>query len=142
MEAIMSTKEIQLSRKITNQILHLAQQSADKEICGLIGSVNGVACSCYAIGNNSDHPQTRFQLDEKQQISAFSTMRDKGEGLFAIYHSHPTAPAVPSITDIKLANYPDTNYLIISLSTKGILEIRGFTIINEIVEEMTLSLIS
>jgi len=84
----------------------------------------------------------RFQLDEKQQINAFATMRHKNEALFAIYHSHPNSPAVPSLTDIKLAAYPDAIYLIISLNTKGVLEIRGFSIINETVEAMALSLIS
>jgi len=138
----MNTKEIHLSRKLTNQLLHMAQSSPDKEICGLIGCINGIASSCYPIDNRSDQAQTRFHLDEPQQINAFATMRTKQEELFAIYHSHPNSPAVPSATDIKLANYPDSNYLIISLSTKGVLEIRGFTIINEIVEEMTLILSS
>jgi len=138
----MNKKEIQLSRKITTQILHLAQISADKEICGLIGSSNGVACSCYPIENTATHAETRFQLDEKQQINAFATMRNENEELFAIYHSHPHSPAVPSLTDIKLATYSDAIYLIISLNTKGVLEVRGFRIINETVEEMTLSLIS
>lgn len=138
----MNTKEIQLSRKITNQLLHAAQISPTQEICGLIAATEGVATSCYPINNTADHPETRFQLDEKQQIKAMATMRDKNETLFAIYHSHPTAPAIPSETDIKLASYPDAIHLIISLNTKGVLEIRGFSIINGSVAEKTLSLIS
>ena len=70
-------------------------------------------------------------------------MRDKNEELFAIYHSHPTAPAIPSATDIKLATYPDAVFLIISLNTKGVLELRGFKINNKSakpVEELILSL--
>jgi len=59
---------------------------------------------------------------------------------FAIYHSHPHAPATPSTTDIELANYPDALHLIISLNTKGVLEIRGFTIIDQSVEEVLLSM--
>ena len=53
-------------------------------------------------------------------------MREQQEELFAIYHSHPTAPAEPSATDLEMANYPDALYLIISLNTKGVLEMRGF----------------
>jgi len=138
----MNVKEIQLSRKITNQLLHAAQISPNQEICGLIGCKEDVASSCYPINNTADHPETRFLLDEKQQISAMATMRDKDETLFAIYHSHPTAPATPSETDIKMASYPDAIHLIISLNTKGVLEIRGFTIIDGSVAEKTLSLIS
>ena len=136
----MCKKEIQLSRKITNQLLHSAQISPNQEICGLIGSSNDIASTCYPIQNIAEQPETRFQLEPKQQIAALSTMRDKEESLFAIYHSHPSSPAVPSATDIKLASYPDAIYLIISLSTKGVLEIRAFTIKNTDIEELTLSL--
>ncbi len=136
----MNRKEIQLSRKITTQLLHLAQISPKQEICGLIGSVNGNAYTCYPIKNISDHPESRYQLDAKQQINALSIMREKNEEFFAIYHSHPTSPAIPSATDIKLATYPDAVYLIISLNTKGVLEIRGYKIIHQSVEELSLSL--
>ena len=138
----MNTNEIQLPRKITNQLLHLAQLSPEQEVCGLIGSKNNIACTCYPIKNTSTQPKTRFKLDAKQQISAMSAMRDNNEELFAIYHSHPAAPAIPSATDIKLATYPEAIYLIISLNTKGVLEIRGFTIIDESVEEIGLSLLT
>jgi proteasome lid subunit RPN8/RPN11 len=145
MESVMNTKEIQLSRKITNQLLHLAQVSPEHEVCGLIGSSNGIAKSCYPIKNTAQQAETRFELDSKQQIKAISSMRNKNEELFAIYHSHPTAPAIPSATDIKLATYPAAVFLIISLNTKGVLEIRGFKINNksaEPVEELILSLSS
>ncbi len=136
----MKTQEIQLSRKITNQLLHSAQISPSQEICGLIGAKQEVARTCYPIKNSAEQPEIRFQLDEKQQIEAVSSMRDKGETLLAIYHSHPTAPATPSATDMKLANYPDAIHLIISLNTKGVLEIRAFTIVEQSVEELTLSM--
>jgi proteasome lid subunit RPN8/RPN11 len=67
-------------------------------------------------------------------------MRDNNEQLFAIYHSHPTAPAIPSNTDLAQANYPEAVYLIISLNTKGILEIRGYLIDSAKFVEVSLSL--
>ncbi len=137
----MKQKEIQIPRKITLQLLHLAQQSPEEEVCGLVGSVNGIATSCYPIQNTAEQTKTRYQLDSKQQIQAISIMREKKEDFFAIYHSHPTSPANPSATDIKLANYPEVLYLIISLNTKGVLEMRGFYIADERVEEISLNLI-
>ena len=62
------------------------------------------------------------------QIEAMRQMREQGETLFAIYHSHPHAPAEPSHLDIEQANYPEALYLIISLNTKGVLELRAFTL--------------
>jgi proteasome lid subunit RPN8/RPN11 len=120
--------ELFIPRKLTQKLLHLAQVSPDQEVCGLVGGQDNVATSCYPINNISAQPTSRFELDPKQQIAAMKTMRDKGEQLLAIYHSHPGADAKPSQRDIQLASYPDAVYLIISLNTKGVLEIRGFHI--------------
>ena len=130
----------QIPRKITNQLLHLAQISPDHEVCGLIGSKNGLPSSCYPVKNIAEFANLRFQLDASQQISAMAAMRDQGEQLFAIYHSHPTAPAIPSSTDLELAAYPEALQLIISLDTKGILEMRCFKIVNKLAQEIPLSL--
>jgi proteasome lid subunit RPN8/RPN11 len=136
----MTQEEIQIPRKITNQLLHLAQISPDFEICGLIGSKNGLPTHCYPIKNSAEHPQQRFLLDAGQQISAMAKMRELGEDLFAIYHSHPTAPALPSTNDLELSDYPEALYLIISLNTKGILEMRGFKIYQKTAREIPLTM--
>lgn len=138
----MNTREICLPRKLTNQLLHLAQLSPDAEICGLVGANgSGVPVSCYPVTNSAENRQTRFLLEPSQQIAAMKTMREKNESLFAIYHSHPDAPAVPSPTDIEQASYPEALHLIISLNTKGVLEMRAFKIIDRSVEELPLRLI-
>lgn len=138
----MSIQDIQLPRKLTHQLLHLAQSSPDQEICGLIGANSqGLAVSCYPVTNQARQPSIRFQLDESQQIAAFKLMRERQENLFAIYHSHPTAPAEPSAADIEQANYPEAVHLIISLNTKGVLEIRAFRIADGVINELGLSLI-
>lgn len=131
---------MQLSRKLTNQLLHLAQLSADQEICGLIGSKNGKAVRCYPIQNIADNPRQQFLLDPHQQIAAMTTMREQQEELFAIYHSHPSAPAQPSATDKAMAAYPGLLNLIISLNTKGVLEMRGFILNENNTEEVVLTL--
>jgi len=132
--------DIQIPRKITTQLLHLAQISPDTEVCGLIGGKNDLPTHCYPVTNIADQPQQRFLLDAKQQITALAQMRERGEELFAIYHSHPTAPAQPSAIDLELAAYPDALYLIISLNTKGVLEMRGFRLEQGSFKEVTLSL--
>ena len=133
--------EIQISRKLTNEILHLAQLSPDAEICGLIGAKNGQPVSCYPVENVATQPQQRFLLDAKQQIAAMKTMRDQDEELFAVYHSHPKAPALPSIHDLENFAYPNALYLIVSLNIKGVLEMRGFRIIRHKAQEVVLTLV-
>ncbi|MBD9362117.1 M67 family metallopeptidase [Methylomonas fluvii] len=134
--------QISLPRKLTNQLLHLAQRSPDTEVCGLIGAdINGMPASCYPVDNSAATPATRFLLDASQQIEAMRQIREKGETLFAIYHSHPHTPAQPSPTDIQEASYPDALHLIISLNTKGVLEMRGFKMAGDSAEEVALNLI-
>jgi len=138
----MNSSEISLPRKLTNQLLHLAQISPDAEICGLVGAdAHGAPCSCYPISNSADTPQNRFLLDAGQQITAMKQIRDRGETLFAIYHSHPKAPATPSAVDIEQAAYPEALHLIISLNTKGVLELRAFRIVEKLALEVCLNLI-
>ena len=137
----MSIEEIQIPRKITNQLLHQAQISPDLEICGLIGSHKHIPTTCYPITNVATKPAQRFLLEPKQQINALSVMRERNEQLFAIYHSHPSAPAIPAETDIAMATYPDLLTLIISLNTKGVLELRGFRLKQNPPEEIKLILV-
>jgi len=54
-------------------------------------------------------------------------MRDRQQSLFAIVHSHPAASAQPSQLDIDESSYKDAFYIIISLNTDGVLEMRAFT---------------
>ncbi len=117
-----------IPRKITNQLLHLAQLAPDHEVCGLLGGQHGLPTSCYPVDNAAANPAQQFLLDAEGQIAAMKTMRERGEELFAIYHSHPNAPATPSARDLQQAAYPDALYLIVSLKTKGLLEMRGFKI--------------
>lgn len=136
----MNRNQIQLPRKLASKLLHLAQQSPTQEICGLISLKNGTLQTCYPITNVATKPQNRFLLDEKEQIHALKTMREKDEELFAIYHSHPTAAAYPSTLDLEMANYENALYFIISLNVKGILELRAFQIENKHATEIVITL--
>jgi proteasome lid subunit RPN8/RPN11 len=120
---------VTLPRNLVNRILTHAQHSPEDEVCGLIGAENGKAVDIYPVKNVAEDTHTLFQMDPKQQIDAMRQMREQGHELFAIYHSHPHTPAAPSVADMEQANYPDALYLIISLNTTGVLEMRGFRLV-------------
>jgi proteasome lid subunit RPN8/RPN11 len=142
MESIMNQNYINLPRKLTQQLLQHALLSPTVEVCGLIGAdYAGKPSTCYPISNCAPNPAQRFELDAQQQIAAIKSIRDKHESLFAIYHSHPTAPATPSRLDLEQANYPKALHLIISLNTKGILELRAFQISENNAFELNINLI-
>jgi len=130
-----------LPRTLVNRILTQAQHSPENEICGLIGGQNGNAENCYPIDNTALDQARRFQMDPREQIHTMRLMREQGEELMAIYHSHPHAPALPSVTDIEEAEYPEVVYLIVSLNTVGVLEMTAFQIRDKLAREIELELI-
>lgn len=119
-------KTVQLTRTIINQILSHAQQNPEEEVCGLISRRDGRPERVYGVANVAQTPGVLFRMDPEGQIDAMRSMRERGEELFAIYHSHPHAPAQPSPCDLAEAAYPEALFLIVSLDTKGVLEMGGF----------------
>jgi len=115
-----------LPRQIVNQLLRVAQAASDFEVCGLIAASGGRPSRVYPVANAADQPRCRFDMDAAEQIGAMRQMRERGETLWAIYHSHPDAPPTPSPSDLAEHAYPHALYLIISLDTKGVLQLRGF----------------
>lgn len=135
----MAKAEIQINRPLAIHLLALAQQSPDREVCGLIGAVNQRPSTIYPAGNTSKSPETEFEMDARDQISALKQMRDKQEHLFAIYHSHPGSSAIPSEKDLENIGYPDAYHIIISLNTKGVLEMRAYKLTTDGFNEVPLS---
>jgi proteasome lid subunit RPN8/RPN11 len=126
---------VYLPRHLVNHILHLAQLSPDRDITGLVGKKNGLARSCHPV------PRSGFALEPAERDRALAMMREQGETLFAVLHSHPAAPALPLPDELACPDFPDALRLIISLNTKGLLELRGFRIgANQAIEEMELLL--
>ena len=131
---------VKVPRNLVNQLLNHAQQSADTEVCGFISSKAGNPVRVYPVTNIAATPACRFIMEPADQINALRQMRERSEELFAIYHSHPTSPAEPSAIDVAEAGYPDALFLIISLNTKGVLEMRGFRIADKTVKEIALTI--
>jgi len=113
-----------IPRTVVNPILQHALSQPEQEVCGLVGR-RDAQFTVYPVRNVAKPPQALFAMDPQQQIEAMRRMRERGENLFAIYHSHPRAPATPSALDVEQAAYPEALYLIISLDTEGVLDMRA-----------------
>ena len=135
-----SKQTLFLPRPLVNKILAHAQQHPDIEVCGLIGNDSENNKNYYHIDNVSKNPSCRFIMDAPQQIKTMKKMRERQQELFAIVHSHPTTNAQPSLLDIKESSYKDAYYIIISLNTKGVLEMRAFIQQKENMQEIGLVL--
>ena len=117
---------ISIPRTLANRLLTLAQLSPEAEICGLISIQADGKYHVYPIDNIATDKSCIFEMEPKQQIDAFKTIREKHEELFAVFHSHPHSAAIPSNKDIDEATYDSALNIIISLSTRGVLDMRGY----------------
>jgi proteasome lid subunit RPN8/RPN11 len=120
--------ELVLTGELAKQILTHALAHEGTESCGLLSAAGEHPARYYPIGNVATDPATRFEMEPTQQIAAMRDMREHGENLLAIVHSHPRSPPVPSAVDIAEAAYPHACYLIVSLKNAGAPEMRAYRI--------------
>lgn len=109
------------------------------ECCGILGGRDGLVSSCYPLRNEAQSPQTRFFASPEDLFSAIWQIRNSGQQMLGIYHSHPQSPAFPSRTDIEMAFYPDVVSFIISLQLTPLM--RAFRIREGTVEPVEYQII-
>ena len=111
---------IALKQAHANELIVHAREAAPNECCGLIGgTTDGARQSVYRLRNVAANPLVTYEAAPEDLFKAQRLMRDRGEHLLAIYHSHPRAPDPhPSETDVRLAYYPTAVYLIVGLGNQ------------------------
>ncbi len=111
---------IQLRREHLEAMIAHAREAAPAECCGLVGGSGTQANSLYPLRNVTFEPEVRYEAAPEDLFAAQRRMRERGEELLAIYHSHPrAAEPSPSETDVRQAFYPSATYLIIGLGGSG-----------------------
>lgn len=94
--------ELVMPRRLAIQILHEAQIAQPESICGVVGA-------------RASEPSSFVRAAEAALV-------ERGESLWARLWSNPTEPAVPSADQLREGGL----YLVVSLNTKGVLEMRAW----------------
>nr|WP_275296715.1 M67 family metallopeptidase [Brevibacillus choshinensis] len=105
-----------MSHSIWQEMVRHCMEERPAEACGLLSGRSGCAETIWRMENIEKSP-VAFAMDPRHIQKVFQRMALKGETLVGIYHSHPTAPPVPSLEDIAYAYYTDAAYLILSLAS-------------------------
>jgi proteasome lid subunit RPN8/RPN11 len=126
---------VRIPREVYDELLAHAREEAPNECCGILGGRDGAATTLYR-AINAEHSPLRYTLDPNDLYRiTFREIPENDEEMLAIYHSHTASPAYPSQTDINLATYPDSVYLILSLAEEED-PLRGFHISDGDVSEV------
>ena len=105
-----------IPREVAEELLAHARSEVPNEACGLLAGdlATGIA-TAYHPARNAEASPLRYNVDPDDLVRIIFAIDDGGEDLIGIFHSHTHTPAVPSPTDLRSAQYPDTFYLLASL---------------------------
>lgn len=118
---------MRLAPALAQDLVAHAIADLPNECCGMIAGTNGTATRVLRAANTESSP-FMYVMDPREQLRIMDEIDDAGEDLLAIYHSHTRSAAYPSRTDVELAFFPDTLYLIVSIADQDAPEIRAFRI--------------
>ena len=127
---------MRIRRSLLDELIDHARAEAPNECCGMIAARDGRAVAVHR-ATNAAHSPLRYEMDGREQYRLQSAIEDAGQELGAIYHSHTRSAPLPSQTDINLAFYPDSLYVIVGVKDEEP-EVRAWRIVDGQVSEAEL----
>ena len=128
---------------LVDELIAWARAGYPNEACGIIAgdafAADGGQATRFVGTANAERSPYRYRIEAEEQLRVFTEIEDAGEEIWGIYHSHVRSPAVPSPTDVGLAFYPGSLYLICSLSDPDAPHVRAWTIEGGEVNEVALA---
>ncbi|MBI1886057.1 MAG: M67 family metallopeptidase [Chloroflexi bacterium] len=131
---------LSLPRKIVDEMVAHAREEAPNECCGIIAGKDGKAVGLFRARNAEASPY-RYNVDPQDLFRIYRKCEDKGWEFLAIYHSHTASEAYPSATDVRLAFWPESYYVLVSLVDRDDPTVRAFRVIDGRVEESELKVV-
>ena len=131
-----------MSAELLQEVIDAARAGLPNESCGLLVSdryaADGASPSRYVPLRNAADSPYRYLIDSAEQLKVWMALDDANEVVWAIVHSHVASPARPSATDVGLAFYPDSLYVICSLAEPDHPVVRAWSIRDGVVAEVPL----
>ena len=113
-----------LAPEILDEVVEHAKAAYPREGCGLITAVRFLPIT------NVARSALEFEMDPAELVKSFRDLRNAGEELVAIYHSHPHGPPHLSSMDIDRAYYPEAAHLVVCLAEPERPQVAAFRIVD------------
>ncbi len=130
---------LMIQRADVQAIFDHCNREYPNEACGILAGRGTIVEKVYSLTSENPSP-TFYQIEAQEQFRVLREMRDAGRDLVGIYHSHPAGRAYPSSTDVELAFYPEAVYVIVSLIERQDPCVKGYTIVDGKVTEVSLNI--
>lgn len=135
--------EARLSARLLQEVIDAARAALPNEAVGLLVGPgyfpeNVAPDGFVALANAAASPY-RYQIDPQEQLRVWLELEAAGEVPWAIVHSHVVAEARPSATDVELAYFPDSLYLICSLAEANQPVVRTWSIREGVATEIQMA---
>lgn len=114
----MEERQLWISQRLLRHVVEHCLEEKPYEACGILTGRGDRILTAWAT-ENARRSTTAFEVESSHQGQALDGARKRGESLLAIYHSHPTALAYPSTSDIRMGiHWPEAARVILSLAGK------------------------
>ena len=125
---------LRVSKRHVDEAIAHCRSRYPKEACGLFGGKESRVEAVYLMRNAEDSPIS-YSMDPREQLQVEKQMRQKGQKLIGIFHSHTASAAYPSSVDVNLALSPDISYVLVSLKDQKNPDFRSFRIDGKAITE-------
>ena len=123
----MACEMLNIDSKYAKEMVAHALEDDPNECCGILAGKDGETLKLYRMVNIEASPY-RYRMDPKELLKVYNEIDDSGSEIVAIYHSHTHSEAYPSATDVRLATWPESRYILVSLLDRENPPIRAFHI--------------
>jgi proteasome lid subunit RPN8/RPN11 len=131
---------MRIAQALLDDLIAHALEDAPNECCGMVAARDGEAVQVHRARNVAASP-LRYEIDGMEQYAIQSAIEDAGLDLGAIYHSHTRSAPFPSQTDINLAFYPESIYVIVGVKDRDAPEVKAYRIVDGQVSDAELQVV-
>ena len=129
---------MQIHRAAVGAMLDHARDALPNECCGFLLGTTATIEEVTRATNLTPSPH-QYQVDPRDHFAVIRQARQEGRTVVGVYHSHPSAPAVPSASDLEHATYAEYLYVIVSVvEAPAAEEIRAYRLVSQQFERVDL----
>jgi len=138
---------ISIHRKVLDEVISHCMEVYPNEACGILAGKGNTVEKVYKMSNIKSSPAI-YEMDPQEQLRCEREIKNSGQRIICIYHSHPSSSAYPSQVDVMrvywpgdpdIPIYPDTCYMIIG-PINGNTEVKVFRLSVGRVDEVKLDI--